>query len=535
MAAKAAKAAQAALAASSIVAMAQDKEVPSGQAQGAPIPLPSTRHEEIDLDKLISQYSTPSDAMQVDSGDSHVKKGEPYNSVQDQHSPGPEGQVKLSVVPSSGSPAKAPIPASTSKPLANNVSMSRVGSLQASNASMSEGEIFEEPPRAAKPPSAPKAPTATAPSRPKDQTANKSNDNQKSRATQLRQDIGESYPGSSLPQSYGQNPSGLEVPRTEGETRSDMKPQQLRDYRDERQTHIRSEPGIQYGRRASRDQIEKYRQSDIPQNKSWVPSLEQLLPHDQTLKEWLEVSGYHDIAYRDKVLNCHRRIAEIDAERSKLIAEIAADSPIKGIQTSVTPTIALIAQSREELQKRSGWEQEERPESKKRPYSDMQDFRDTDGSKVARIEGRPPREENDDWRPQSSDLSPRRRSSGDDRLEDREYDRFRGHRERSESPSYGANEAASTSRSRNQDYRDDWPDSRQESVGRSSYWGRNYDASYRGRGRGKGRSDRDFDEYGDNPGPFPREELRPQQSGQQIAARKPYKDPRAFKGRRGGA
>ncbi|RDW94424.1 hypothetical protein BP5796_00187 [Coleophoma crateriformis] len=542
MAAKAAKAA--AIVSSPSVAVAPKKEAPTDQRHAtlrvSPNPQTSAVHEEIDLDKLISQYSTPSEAMQVDGGDSQVKESEPDDITQIHRSSESEGQAKSSVAPSSGSPAKVPIPTSTGKPLASNVSMSRVSSLQASNASMSEGEIWEEPPRTAKPPTAPKAHRATTPNKPKNPATRMSKDNQKSSAIQSRQVIEEPLSRGSISQFKPQNSRGREDRRADDESRSDLGSLQSRDYRDERRPQIYSDPEGTYARRYSRDQVEDHRRQDdiknmqtVPFEIAVVPSLEQLLPHDQILREWLEVSGYHDVAYREKILSRHRRIAEIDAERSKLIAEIAAEPPIKGIKASVTPTVALVEQSRDKMWKSSGAGQDRRIDTKKRPYSDVQDPRDIDLSKIARIEARPQRVE-DDHLPKSSGFNPYPRMSSDNRWEDREYDRFHGRtRERSESLGYRVNDTWSPSRLRYQDDRDEWQGPSRELVGYESYRKRSYDASYGGRGRGRGRGDQDLDEFGDNPGPFPREDLRPPQLGQKIASRKPYKDPKVFGGRRG--
>ncbi|KHJ33950.1 hypothetical protein EV44_g1136 [Erysiphe necator] len=55
------------------------------------------------------------------------------------------------------------------------------------------------------------------------------------------------------------------------------------------------------------------------------PTLQDVLLHDVDLKEWLEITGFNNRPYRDKILSRRRAIAALDAQREKLIAEIEAE------------------------------------------------------------------------------------------------------------------------------------------------------------------------------------------------------------------
>lgn len=52
---------------------------------------------------------------------------------------------------------------------------------------------------------------------------------------------------------------------------------------------------------------------------------------------WLGMTGYYDKPYRDKVLNRHRRLKEIEEERSKLLEEERDDQRLRGQFHSTTP------------------------------------------------------------------------------------------------------------------------------------------------------------------------------------------------------
>jgi hypothetical protein len=51
------------------------------------------------------------------------------------------------------------------------------------------------------------------------------------------------------------------------------------------------------------------------------PTLDQVLPHNPDLREWLDITGYHITDYRDKVLSRRRKIAALDAQKAQLLAE----------------------------------------------------------------------------------------------------------------------------------------------------------------------------------------------------------------------
>jgi YTH domain-containing protein 1 len=56
-----------------------------------------------------------------------------------------------------------------------------------------------------------------------------------------------------------------------------------------------------------------------------VRSLAQLLPVDEDLREWLEITGYHNTEYRGRILNRRRAIVAIDAQKAKLLDEMEID------------------------------------------------------------------------------------------------------------------------------------------------------------------------------------------------------------------
>lgn len=291
------------------------------------------------------------------------------------------------------------------------------------------------------------------------------------------------------------------------------------------------------------------------------PTLNELLPHDDDLREWLDITGYHNAPYRNKILNRRRAIAALDAQRDKLLAEMEAEErgvlPIAiGNQTSASsmlpPPIPNKAVGRTEPPLTSAGNsmtdtQHDRVVSNKRPYSDIQDPRDESfGGKVARTDDRRyyqrvedendlevrrsrTKEEDDDYRrPRSSGFETARRSSIDTR--DDRYDMRGRSREREISPGRRAYESRPCARSR--PYEEDIP-YREERVRddrpvRGGYQGRGFDSNFRGRGRGRARDS--HDRY-----PQDLDAKNEPGFGSRIANGRPYKDPRGFdRGGKGG-
>ncbi|OWP07120.1 hypothetical protein B2J93_6700 [Marssonina coronariae] len=118
------------------------------------------------------------------------------------------------------------------------------------------------------------------------------------------------------------------------------------------------------------------------------PTLIDILPLDQDLREWLEITGYHNVPYRSKILNRRRAIAALDAKRDQLLAEMQAEErggvpPGFGSQVPASPMLPPpIPLNRAGVRDgpasaAAGCAPErDRVVSNKRPYSDFQETRD---------------------------------------------------------------------------------------------------------------------------------------------------------------
>ncbi|TVY85510.1 Zinc finger CCCH domain-containing protein [Lachnellula suecica] len=288
-----------------------------------------------------------------------------------------------------------------------------------------------------------------------------------------------------------------------------------------------------------------------------IPSLADVLPHDANLKDWLEITGYHNAQYRDRILYRRREIAKLDAAKQKLLAE--EESEKGGLPANLgpqTPSSMLPPP----IPNKAGSKTESAPPpreavddfkrdrvvSNKHGYNDVDDDYDRGSSrKIARTddrehvsrskEERSKEEENyDHRRPRSSDFGPSRRSSLDHRDErdsarhryddDRNSRGPRGSsRDRDVSPGRRAYESRPAARFGSEDGHD-----REEHLQRDErpfvnvggYRGKAYDPNYRARGRGRGRE------------PFQSHlhaEAKPEPTfGNKLANSKPYRDPKGF-------
>ena len=320
----------------------------------------------------------------------------------------------------------------------------------------------------------------------------------------------------------------------------------------DKRTHLRRDSRDNGSRRA--EPINEQPRGDYsrqPDEREPNPStLNDLLSHDNDLREWLEITGYHNAPYRNKILTRRRAIAALDAQREKLLAEMEAEErgglPIaisSHIPTSsmLPPPIPNKVEARAEsalpqAATSTTDSQRDRVVANKRPYSDVQDSRDEpNGAKVARIEDRPysqrikgeeelrrPRikeeEEEGYRRPRSRGFEPSRRSSIDAQ-DDRYAVRARS-REREPSPSrrdYGCR-PASRSRPYDEDFHD--RDERPFEI-RGKYKGRAFDPNFRGRGRG--RAQNAYDRY-----PQDSDTKNETSFGARIANGRPYRDPKGF-------
>jgi hypothetical protein len=116
------------------------------------------------------------------------------------------------------------------------------------------------------------------------------------------------------------------------------------------------------------------------------------------LREWLEITGYHNGPYRDKILKRRREIAELDAQRSRLVAEIEADEragiavtagPLNTSSVMLAPPLPnKVAVRADPVQKSDAAESEpyrDYVDSIKRSYSDIQDSHDENGLRKTQI------------------------------------------------------------------------------------------------------------------------------------------------------
>ncbi|KAL2075838.1 hypothetical protein VTL71DRAFT_781 [Oculimacula yallundae] len=282
--------------------------------------------------------------------------------------------------------------------------------------------------------------------------------------------------------------------------------------------------------------IEQTREEVInrPYREQKPPTLVDLLPLDEDLREWLEITGYHNATYRSKILNRRRAIAALDAQRDKLLAEMELDErggvpPVTGTQglpsSMLPPPIPnKIGDRAEPASRATGAVSSDSPRdrvvSNKRPHSDVDDQRSevNGGGKLARIDDRSYQSERikeedgpEYRRPRSGGLNTPRRSPPVERRErepspSRPRYGSRGRsRERDSSPGSGRRAFENRPAARGRGYdadsfwdREEFPEPRGRGgfMVRGNYRGRAYDPHYRSRGRGTGRGDsregRDF-------------------------------------------
>lgn len=292
------------------------------------------------------------------------------------------------------------------------------------------------------------------------------------------------------------------------ESRPDRRPVQS-EQRFER-NHYLEQDKRSYSRRDSRD--EDYRRAELKaepkveqkiepkvepkrEEKARVPTLEQLLPHDNDVREWLEITGYHNVDYRSKILERRRKIAILDAQREQLIAEMAAEEGgMRAPTQSMAPPPAPPKPEPSVLAASAGGAQRDLPVANKRTYSEMEPRKDSGGpDKMPRLEDRAQRVKDDDLdgrRPNSrggdtNQTFGGRRDQRDDRFdEDRRQGRRSQSRDLGDSPGRRAYESRPAARRADDDMRD------YEGT-RNPYSGRGYDSNSpasRGRGRaGRGR------------------------------------------------
>ncbi|RKF54939.1 hypothetical protein OnM2_093026 [Erysiphe neolycopersici] len=266
----------------------------------------------------------------------------------------------------------------------------------------------------------------------------------------------------------------------------------------------RTEPGRQ------KQLLMRERESDRESRTATYPALQDVLLHDVDLKEWLEITGFNNKPYRDKILGRRRAIAALDAQREKLIAEIEAEErggiPIQsqpfsssmlpppipiskpGERFASTPTTSNISNVPYERHNIA---------SNKRSFSQSQDYSLENGpGKIARTDNI----NYSQWAKDDLSFDSRRpRSSGHDngsrQILDHYDDLPRANANSSrESPIFVASERKSPSRINgyeNDPYdEDEISETGTRSLeGRRNHRGRAFDSKHRGRGRARGRGE----------------------------------------------
>lgn len=412
-------------------------------------------------------------------------------------------------------------------------------------------------------------------------------DEQNRKAVNSRETRGTSpYRDVSMSKSRVTAPRLLDERREEAEERFERRSRQTSDKYE--RNHQPEPDQRSYLRRDTRDVSEDHRKheikhdgskEDVSSRKPEVPTLAQLLLVDEDLKDWLDVTGYHNAEYRNKILNRRRAIAALDAQKAKLLEEMEIEErggvpPVTNTQVPAAgmlppPIPSKMGAAASSVKKTEGAPirtDNERSSSTtsnqdsgvKRTYTDYRGSQDEgDVEKVGRVEDRgrgmgiriKSDTQAEDRRPYSSgpDTSRRRSASDDSKTlrrderdsydDDRGRDRGRAYsRQRDYSPpdeGYDRTPPAKVrkyefSPSEEREDRSDWKN--RPFVMRGNYRGRAYDPNYRGRGRGRG----NWNELGE--GRFERRESQPSQPhAQRLAFMKPYKDPKPLDlGRRGG-
>ncbi|KAH8668138.1 YT521-B-like domain-containing protein [Tricladium varicosporioides] len=519
----------------------------SSAPQGSPkIPKPANEHreQEININELISQYSDTKSV--VDAG---IQKGASSNldnaitSLQrnsSHHTPKAKSQV-----PSLGSPTKVTKPAINDKKNTSGDTTKQSNSGHISSGSISEGEILEE--------SLAESPQPTKPKSTNVSTTIEDVNQDKRLPWSLRDQISRSSynqtPRDASPH-HGASKSHLHQPEIDRHEPARVDPRSNEeDSRRERKSYFEPERDS-YLRRGLRDEYRNHEPRPTPKDdeprcpsrKELVPTLADVLPHDNNLREWLDITGFHNASYRDNVLSKHRQLAQLDAQRLKLIADLEAErrqGVLVGTQPPSTmlpppfPNSTPLETPLAIIQNMPGI-CSNRTITNKRPYSEVED--DGPSVRLARADSRSQemrmRDEDEYDRSYSQSnwhMGPRRTSSN--YREDRppsharyEDDRMvRGREnslERELSPDNREYENRLPARFRPYDLdesrdRDDFEErpKRLYEV-RGSYRGRAFDPSYRGRGRGRGRGDFQTQAEVKNEPNF----------GSKMATSKPFKD-----------
>lgn len=106
-----------------------------------------------------------------------------------------------------------------------------------------------------------------------------------------------------------------------------------------------------YRRRESRDMAEDRGQQQVifentkeaTLQKAKLPTLEDLLEIDEDLRDWLQLTDYHNVEKRTKTLNRRRALAALDAQRAKLLEEEEMETGVASKVVKHTSTVLGMA------------------------------------------------------------------------------------------------------------------------------------------------------------------------------------------------
>jgi YTH domain-containing protein 1 len=537
-----------------------------------------------DLDDLIFQAQAAA----------HVKKERTQNGsapTKPQHSPMLESTIK-SQIHNVESSAKLSMPGTNGTSSHTKLARQIISKKESNGdlSDVSEGEIQEDlrtRNKILQPSTGPKETQNTTRPYKHDEQVLRKPDEQNRKATYSHETRGTSpYKDVSVPKSRVTAPRLFDERHEDAEERFDRRSRQPSDKYERK--HQPEPDQRSYLHRDIRDVSENQRKhetkhdgskEDVPSRKQEVPTLAQLLLVDEDLKDWLDVTGYHNAEYRNKILNRRRAIAALDAQKAKLLEEMEIEErggvpPVINTQVStagmlpppIPSKMGAAASSVKKIDDVPVRTENERlssttsnPDSSaKRTYTDYRGSQNEgDVEKVGRPEDRgrgmgikiKSDTQAEDHRPYSSgpDASRRRSTSDDNKTfrrderdsydEDRGRDRGRAYdRQRNYSPPEEGYDRSAPAKVRKYEFssaeerddRSDWKN--RPFVMRGNYRGRAYDPNYRGRGRGRG----SWNELGE--GRFDRRDSQPSQPfAQRLAFMKPYRDPKPLDlGRRGG-
>ncbi|KAI9646922.1 hypothetical protein NHQ30_004922 [Ciborinia camelliae] len=390
------------------------------------------------------------------------------------------------------------------------------------NGSMSEGEILDEPTPKKLPPTEPKGNKITTKPANVNEKSLKPEDDRTAPPPYPRVKLEE--PGPLARRPAPTQPSRPDPPRYREERREegDFRPERKSnaDHRHEKKSHQDADKK-HHPRKFSREQNDDYRRPEVakedpkPVRESKPSTLTQVLSHDVDLRDWLDLTLYHDTTHRTKVLKTARALKELETQKAQLLAGIQDNQSLVKYNMGSLMT-GLIMQPQNAPAATESTDLRDRVTSNKRNYSEVQDPQEeANYGKSARLEDR----DHEYRRRQiSADYDSSRRANGDRGgrshfEESRNRGRSRSN-DREVSPGLRAYENRPPARERSYDA---GSGGRRAYEVHGSYRGKAFDPNYRGRGRGRGRGDWGSHESRSEAG-----------FGSRNALGKPYKDPKGF-------